>query len=669
MRARFSRAAFTATLLLGSAGMARAGEIDGFFADLDLPTAPPSVVAAPVKPAVALVKPAAPTVADPVGMDALFDGDGGDRGRDATSGPSRVVEAPSPAPAGASRGDAAPPDVRARVLAPEPLPAPTREPGRGPAKEATSGKADLDPEPDVAIKPPAATPSLDPLEAPNAPGAGDATSLEPPARPLPPLNAAIKAALDKRDALEIRGANARERRKERAAIAFFYAAHGFAPVWSDGGKPVAAAEPVLGRLARAGEDALTLAAPPKGLTADGTPDAVAASEVALSDAVVAYARQATGARVDPRTIGPLIGAKPELADPAEVLESVAAAGMAAGDTLRDLNPTEPRYVALREALARARAARSGSVQAAFIHVNPAGADGRRANGLPGSGELPRRAAAIPSHGQPTRLEGTLIANMEMWRWMPRDLGADRIEVDVPAFTVTVFHDGVPAAHNRVVVGKVDTPTPLFSNTMKYLIVNPVWNVPESIIDKELLRKDGDAEGIRARGFDVSTRNGKLVVKQPSGEKNALGRVKFMFPNDYAVYLHDTPSKALFSTPKRAYSHGCVRVDQPFDFAESVLNDGVNAGGKASWSQERLRKLLGDKERTVNLPEPLPIHIEYFTAVVDRDSQRLQLRDDVYDYARKVAVALGQEVQGDPAGEGARSTVAAVHHHPRAIAAE
>ena len=666
MRARFSRAAFTATFLLGSAGIAPAGDTDSFFADLDRPVpAGPAVSAsgasapaagsptdAPAEARATTSRPpgaGAPGAVDPLGMDALFDA--GADGRDGTASHPRVAEAASPAQA--------PSDVRPSHAATAP---PGKEPGKEAGKGLTSGEADVDPEPDVAIKPPAAVPS-DPLEAPRAPGAGDAAAVEPP-QPLPPLNAAIKAALDKRDALEIRGANARERRKERAAIAFFYAAHGFAPVWSDGGKPIPAVEPVLGRLARAGEDALTLAAPPKNLMADGARDAVAASEIALSDAVVAYARQATGARVDPRTIGPLIGAKPELADPAEVLGSVAAAGAAAGDTLRDLNPTEPRYVALREALARTRAARAGSV-----HTMPAVPDIRRAGGLPGSGDLTRRGAAVPWHGQPTRLEGTLIANMEMWRWMPRDLGADRIEVDVPAFTVTVFHDGVPATHNRVVVGKTDTPTPLFSNTMKYLIVNPVWNVPESIVDREMLRKDGDADGIRARGFDVSTRNGKLVVKQPSGEKNALGRVKFMFPNDYAVYLHDTPSKALFSTPKRAYSHGCVRVDQPFDFAESVLNDGVGAGGKASWSQERLHKLLGDKERYVNLPKPLPIHIEYFTAVVDRDSQRLQLRDDVYDYAHKVAVALGQESPGDAGGEAARSTPVVVHHHPRAIAAE
>ena len=107
----------------------------------------------------------------------------------------------------------------------------------------------------------------------------------------------------------------------------------------------------------------------------------------------------------------------------------------------------------------------------------------------------------------------------------------------------------------------------------------------------------------------------------------------MFPNDYAVYLHDTPMRALFGEDKRAFSHGCVRVDDPFRFAETVLGPG--------WSEDRLKKLIGGKERYVNLARPLPIHIEYFTAKVD-DFGRLQLREDVYGYSHKVRAALGLE---------------------------
>lgn len=542
----------------------------------------------------------------------------------------------------------------------------------------TSQKRDdatLDPE--EAIKVPPAAPGHDPLDHAAAPTASPPAPVQ---TALSPLETAIKAALDTRASAELRGPQVGERRKERAAIAFFYASRSFAPVWSHDGKAVASVPPVLARLARAGEDGLTLAADPTGLKAEGAPGEVAESELALTEAVVAYARQATGSRVDPGSLSPLIGARPDLADPAQVLDAIAAAGDDAGDRLQALNPSDPRYAALRAKLVALRSTRSGadqlpipsgptlrvgmrdprvplirsrfSLEAALDDaadleyddaIAEAVADFQRANGLPPSGTLTRRTVAALSGGEPSQLEGTLVANMEMWRWMPRDLGTNRIEVNIPEFAVTVFHDGEPVQRNRVVVGKPDTPTPIFSKVMKYVIVNPVWNVPESIIKKELLPKSGgDPRYIAAHGFDVSYRNGRLVVKQPSGEKNALGRIKFMFPNDYSVYLHDTPSKSLFAAARRAFSHGCVRVDQPFDFAEAVLNDSVPEGGDVIWSKRRLTSLLGDKERYVNLPQPLPIHIEYFTASIDADSGRLVQHEDIYGYARQVAAALGVE---------------------------
>ena len=164
-----------------------------------------------------------------------------------------------------------------------------------------------------------------------------------------------------------------------------------------------------------------------------------------------------------------------------------------------------------------------------------------------------------------------------------------------------------------------------------------------------------------RGFDVTYNHGQLVVKQPSGAKNALGQIKFMFPNDFSVYLHDTPSKSLFSTSKRAYSHGCVRVDQPFDFAFSVLNDSVPEGGKILWSQARLEKMIGDSERYVNLPKPLPIHIMYFTATVDAESGKLVQREDIYGYTRAVTAALNGEAR--PA---VVATAAAPERKPRRV---
>ena len=583
------------------------------------------------------------------------------------------------------------------------VPAPKAATAPVPAQ--SKAKADaIDPEPDAVIVPPSAGRSNDPLDARSAPpaklpGKADAAGPDTPRtdapaepskavvqEPLPAVAAAIKAVLDKREAADIHGAQAGERRKERAAIAFFYAARSFAPLWSVDGKAVPAVDPVLARLAHAGDDALTIGTVPAALKAQGTPDVVAESEVALTEAVVAYARQATGSRVQPFAISPLIGSKPSLADPAEVLDAVATAGGAGGDKLQAENPIEPRYVALREKLAQVRTAKApvsvGTIAAGptlkiGMHdarvpllrarfgidsaldpepddlkyddqVAAAVQDFQRANGLPETGTLNKRTVAAMGGGKPgkpAKLEGTLIANMEIWRWMPRDMGQDRIEVNIPDFTVTVFHDGAAVSQNRVVVGKMDTPTPLFSNTMKYLIVNPYWNVPQSIIKNEMLPKGGGSLSyLEGRGYSVSSHNGMAVVKQLPGDKNALGRIKFLFPNDYSVYLHDTPSKSLFSSSKRAFSHGCVRVDKPFAFAESVLNDASD--GKRAWSQERLEDMIGDKERYVNLPAPLPIHIEYFTASVE-PGETVKLRDDVYGYANAVAGALGQSNETIP----------------------
>ena len=547
-----------------------------------------------------------------------------------------------------------------------------------PVGKLSAGKLD-DADADSVVKPAVPAPAKDPLDTakPVEPGKAPAPTIAAQAQPLPPLAAAIKAALDKRDATEIRGLQAGERRKERAAVAAFYGAHAYAPTWSKDGTAVAAVDPVLARLARAGDDALSVPAIPTKLVAKGTNEEIAANDIAITDAVVAYARQASGARVDPRLISPLIGARPELADPAKVVDAVVAAGPAGGDKLAALNPADPRYAALREkrvSMHGAHAAATtpipgGPILRIGMHdarvpllrgrlgvmaldlvsdadeydmeLAEAVAAYQRGNGLRVSGKLDNvTAAALSGAGKASPLEATLAANMEMWRWMPRDLGRDRIEVDVPAFIVTVFHDGEPATTNRVVVGKPDTPTPIFSNTMKYAIVNPVWNVPQSIIKKELMAKIDRDGGLR--GFDVSYNHGQLVVKQPSGAKNALGQIKFMFPNDFSVYLHDTPSKSLFSTSKRAYSHGCVRVDQPFDFAFSVLNDSVPEGGKILWSQKRLEKMIGDSERYVNLPKPLPIHIMYFTAGVEAESGRVIQREDIYGYAHAVAAALAGE---------------------------
>ena len=558
----------------------------------------------------------------------------------------------------------------------------------------------IDAGPSATIKP-ASLPSTKDTIDPSASDPSAGKSIPPQLEPLPALNAALKSTIDKYSAVNLKGAGAAERRKERAAIAFFYAAHGFASIWSASGKPVDAVASVRARLARADEDALDVASPPGDLKVEGSPEDIAESELAMTEAVVSYARQATGSRVDTLAISPLIGNRPNLADPADVLDAIVGAGADAGDKLRALNPTEPRYVALRDKLVDMRGAKMPAaakpipagptlrigmhdrrvplIRARFDVNTQAGAedttydaqtakvvaDFQRTNGFPPTGTLNQRTlAALAGPRRPARLEGVLVANMEMWRWMPRNLGANRIEVNIPDYLVTVFHEGVPLSQNRVVVGKVETPTPLFSNTMKYLIVNPYWNVPQSIIKKEMLPKGGGSLSyLEGRGYSVAWHGDQAVVKQLPGDKNALGRIKFLFPNDYSVYLHDTPSKALFSASKRAFSHGCVRVDQPFAFGDAVLNDVTPEPGRKRWSEERLENMIGAKERYVNLPAPLPIHIEYFTATAEA-SGKVKLRDDVYGYAGAVAAALGHKGEPERMAEAKPRQIAA-HPHRKA----
>lgn len=425
------------------------------------------------------------------------------------------------------------------------------------------------------------------------------------------------------------GPNAPERRRLRAAIASIYAARAYAPFWRESGPDsswLPAAVSVAQRLRDAAADGLDLRH--YSLPAVGQGPANIADELALSEAVAAYAAQASGSRVDPGQISRLIGARPALPEPGAVLAAVAAAGEQAGDILQAYNPPHYGYQLLRAKLAELRGERaSDDLPAARVALAGSGRTEEEPSARKGKRRSGARTRTSSAH-----LEAEVIANMERWRWLPRDLGDSRIEVNIPDFELAVIRDGEVTHRARIIVGKETTPTPVFSNAMQFIIVNPYWNVPPSILNKEMLpQSGGDIAALQQRGFQVSYRRGKLSVRQPPGERNALGRIKFMFPNDYSVYLHDTPSRNLFNASHRAFSHGCMRVDQPFALAEAVLGP--------AWPEQRVRRLIGGSERYINLSKPLPIHIEYFTAYVDEDGQ-LQLRGDLYGYSARVRNALG-----------------------------
>ena len=217
----------------------------------------------------------------------------------------------------------------------------------------------------------------------------------------------------------------------------------------------------------------------------------------------------------------------------------------------------------------------------------------------------------------------------------RDLGATHIAVNIPDFSLAFYKDGKLALQERVIVGKPDTPTSVFSNAIKYVLINPAWHVPDSIINKEFLPKlANDPDYLTRHGFQTKQVGDKLIVVQPPGEANALGHILFMFPNDHAIYLHDTPSRALFGLSYRALSHGCVRLDQPFTFGALLLD------GDAHYANFALQKAIGTQEQTLMLSSQTPIHIQYFTRFVD-DSGLLQRRADLYGLERQVAIMLSR----------------------------
>src|SRR3954454_9058502 len=384
--------------------------------------------------------------------------------------------------------------------------------------------------------------------------------------------------------------------REREAVAAFYAIGGFKPLWIDGGSWTPAARLVIARLKAAQEDGLDPAdysIPALGVLSAGDSAAdLAEAELKLSASAILYARDARGAWVDPARLSRLITPKLDI-PAADAILTQLASSRDPGATLAAYNPAHAGYRALKAKLAEVRATR------------PSG----------------------------SRLEGDILANMERWRWLPADLGTRHIWVNVPEYRLRVLDHGRLMHEARVIVGKPDTPTPLFSEMMDHAIVNPSWNVPPSIFKNEFY---SDPAYAASRGYQVVRTKDGIRIRQPPGERNALGFIKFMFPNQHAVYLHDTPSRNLFGAERRAFSHGCVRLDQPFRFGQIALGD--------ERTEPRLRSLIGGGERTIRLPQRIPVHLTYFTTFIDEKGELRQIAD-LYGVNNKVRVALGLPSDG------------------------
>ncbi len=471
-------------------------------------------------------------------------------------------------------------------------------------------------------------------------------------------------------------------KKERTAAQAFYQNRNYAPVWLDKGIENARARSVIARLKNADADGLERsdyktpnfpASSASGLGAD----ALAEADLKLTQTVLTYARHVQAGRFPYNRVShnaiELPQAPPE---PAEVLARVSDAADA-GKALDELSPQHEPYRRLKAMLAEIRGKSGGA--GSEIHEGPVLTHNRktpmedprvpalrdrlkltgeasdlqydarlaeavkkfqRTNELPATGNLDARTIRELNGSTHDRQIDTIIVNMERWRWYPRDLGTAHVVVNQPDFTLKVMHNGAQVWTTRIVIGKPSMQTPLLSQTMKHITVNPTWNVPPSIVHNEYLPALAQDPTVLARmGLRVSYSGGGVHISQPPGDGNALGRIRFNFPNRFLVYQHDTPDKHMFGHDVRAYSHGCMRVEDPAKYAEVLLNI---ARPQEHWAAEKIKGMFGHAEQDLQLqPAQIWVHLTYQSAFVD-DAGKLQTRRDVYNLDSRTLAAIKSE---------------------------
>lgn len=411
-------------------------------------------------------------------------------------------------------------------------------------------------------------------------------------------------------------------------------------------------------------------------------------ELLLSDAFLTYAQHLLAGRLDPRQVDNDWILQPRSENLALVLDDALAQRDIEAALARLLSP-HPDYAKLRAALAeyrqlagdggwpmvpsgerleqgdqspgvlalRARLRASGDLVDTGNDSMDFDAELDRAvrrfqarHGLTVDGIVGPRSIGALNVPITTRIQ-QLEVNLERLRWLPADLGRRHILVNVPGQYMSVVEDGRRVLDSRVVVGQRSRATPIFTGEMSYLVFSPFWHIPRSIAVRDklpLLQRDPYAlQADRIRIFragqeidpgtvdwhSVTTRNFNFTLRQDPGPRNALGGVKFMFPNHHSVYIHDTPSRSLFNRSQRALSSGCVRTDIPLELAQYLLRD------QESWTTDRIRAAMQrTRERRVDLTETIPVHLQYWTAWADTDGT-IHFRDDIYGRDSHLAQAL------------------------------
>ena len=251
----------------------------------------------------------------------------------------------------------------------------------------------------------------------------------------------------------------------------------------------------------------------------------------------------------------------------------------------------------------------------------------------------------------------LRVNMERWRWLADDLGTRHLRANIAAFEVGAWQNGMKERSHLTIVGKTFRKTPVFSDSIEYIVLNPWWETPNSLATRDKLptfRKDPAA--VERLGFQILDRQGQVVpsssidwnevspsnfpyrIRQKPGDLNALGQVKIMFPNVHNVYLHDTPTRGLFASRQRAFSSGCIRTENPLDLSAWLLSE------TPEWSRARIDATVATgRETRVSLKTPVPVHILYFT-VVDEAEYGVRYLDDIYDRDGKVLAGLNEKAR-------------------------
>lgn len=533
-------------------------------------------------------------------------------------------------------------------------------------------------------------------------GASD-TPPAPPAAASPPAQPAIGDKLREILSSPARGERIFTRKGERAAVDAFYQKRNYQPLWVEQGAPSRRAQAVLDYIKTIDADGLDPSDYVFPKFAAGSLEAQAETEARFTAVFLTYARHALNGRVHWSRVTANAVYKDNY-NAADVLNRIADASESDMKAALDsLQPQHAAYQELKRKLAelraqtdengpripygqylkygnekfgekskpardKARTAKDNKAKPSEVVMmqDPRVPLIREKLGLPPKNDInydrelaeavakfQERVGLKPDGqvGNPTidALNGPnreakinmILATMERWRWVPRDLGKTHVVLNIPDFHLRVYNDGRQIWKTRVVVGKPSQATPLLSETMKYITVNPVWNVPQSIIYQELLPifETSDPGIFAKQGLKVEHGRDGIRVYQPPGDKNALGRLRFNFPNKYLVYQHDTSEKHLFAHERRAYSHGCMRVQDPVRYAEILLSFAVP---NERYTQERIRRMFSDNEINIDFKVHIPVHITYQTAFVDENGE-LQFREDIYGLdAKHLSIMKGSE---------------------------